>query len=1741
MEKNKFYVVIPSRERAETLKLTLDTCISQEYANVEFIVSDNCSKDNTAEIVSSYMKIDPRVRYVKPNVRLGMSEHWEFALDNIEKEGYVIIIGDDDALFPDALQTANLILSTNGDIQAFNWPTCYYHYSDLDDDASKNTLLLTAGALVSIRESKHWLKKVVENRAIYNQLPGIYHSCVHSSILQKIKSKNGRLINSLSPDIYLALAISTCVDKYLHYSKPLSLNAISNKSTGHTSVPGSDQSEVAAFFNESNVLKQHHLVPETPDIHVGLGDSILQAIDVGILNDNYKPNWERIICRALITAEAIPSKSDKLRRVDKLRELAKNINVSFPEGATVKEGLINVSKVYGDVSLVFDSPSFAFSENLDSYGISDLPNAVSFASKTLPQLAIKGWQSIECIIPLIETKLRMGDVSEALSDIKTIDSLFNGILGGSLKDPQRFYENCSVGLNDISDFDGIENYLFLKGICENMEQLNDKNSLLNIAMKLENQRGISLQKKIKIGLVIVEPKYNACPEIRLIRILNALKGDLEYKFIVENNGESLSYSDENLTWADLIIIQRTAPASLSREQLKAILSSKNPVIYEIDDFLITDLPKSNPNSAYMKQCSPFMRDFLYKADMVSVSTKKLAVELGGYNENITILPNLIDDSLWGVLPPRVREKEVTILYAGTGTHRDDLKIVEAALVKIHKKYSEIIRFVFLGCITDKLLKLPGVEFICEVNYSNYIKNIQNINADIAIAPLLESTFNNSKSNIKWLEYSISGIAGVYSDIAPYQNIKNGETGFLVDAKSSSWFETIEKLILDSELRLKIATAAKQDAINNYSISSAKGVYLDFWRNSLDMDRGIIEKRILQNKNTSYQAWLDKQKEYALIYSAEFLSDKNQNTKIHCLIYIDSEDLSPLANTIDSFSVQTYSNWHLSVISPNACPDEMFNEVAELSWIQFEQSVSLGALLSEIAVEAEWFFFLEAGDSLEPYAFASCIQYIDQNDSWDIVYTDHDKLSEEGFHHSPNFKPNFNLDLLYSMDYIGGLCLFKLNALTELDEVTYPNPFVGYGLVLNHIERCHESTIGHIDSILLHRPDTVEDFLVEHLEFRELTLAHHFKRKDIAASISKSPIEGVLDVKYPHTETSKVSIIIPTKDQLPILKACVDSILETTSYSGYEIIIIDNQSEERETKDYFDEITKHNPNVVRVIEYNKPYNYSAINNFAVEQAKGDYLVLLNNDTMVLQEEWLQGMLSHLQREKVGVVGVKLLYPNKTVQHAGVILGMGANGVAEHPHIGLPMGDAGYMNRAVVTQNVSAVTAACLMIEKSLYQQVGGLDEEKFKILYNDVDLCLKVRESGKKIVWTPYVSLIHHGSSSLKKRKQNKKRLEQTQQEIDNMLEKWLPQLSNDPAYNRNLSLKTTDFELDTAINISWNVDIKDKPRVYAFPMDSFGVGQYRVRAPVNALTRENIIESGLANNFDSLIYPTPTEIERIKPDVLLGQNLFLENMLTPWKRYKKFNSVFMVAGLDDLVYTLPSLHPKKKDWSGNVRKNVKEFFQYSDRVVVANDALADEFKKLTSNEIIVVPNYLENWRWQSLNLPEKSVTKKIRVGWAGGQEHEADLQFIIPIIKALHKEVDWVFMGSCLEEMKPYVKEVHGGVEFDLYPQKLADLNLDLAIAPLMHNKFNECKTNLRLLEFGIMSWPIVCSDILPYQNAPVTRVANSTNEWIRVIREKINEPSELLKEGAELRQWVVDNYMLDDHLDEWVAALLPN
>jgi glycosyltransferase involved in cell wall biosynthesis len=267
-------------------------------------------------------------------------------------------------------------------------------------------------------------------------------------------------------------------------------------------------------------------------------------------------------------------------------------------------------------------------------------------------------------------------------------------------------------------------------------------------------------------------------------------------------------------------------------------------------------------------------------------------------------------------------------------------------------------------------------------------------------------------------------------------------------------------------------------------------------------------------------------------------------------------------------------------------------------------------------------------------------------------------------------------------------------------------------------------------------------------------------------------------------------------------------------------------------------------------------------------------------------------------------------------------------------------------------------------------------------------------------------------------------------------------------------------------------------------------------------------------------------------------NTIYEGYMDAIERYKKLNDVFIAFGQDDLIFDLPAKNPFSKTVYKDAKKRLRRCLKAADRLVVTTAPLADALRGM-AEDIRVVPNYLDEEIWGGL-VSQRAVADKPRVGWAGALQHGGDLELLTEVVRQTADEVDWVFFGMCPAALRPYVKESHNPIEFARYPEKLASLNLDLAVAPLEHNRFNECKSNLRLLEYGVLGWPVVASDIAPYRDAPVCRVPNQPRAWINAIRERIHNLDAARREGDELRSWVRGNWMLQQHLGEWLAALVP-
>lgn len=396
-----------------------------------------------------------------------------------------------------------------------------------------------------------------------------------------------------------------------------------------------------------------------------------------------------------------------------------------------------------------------------------------------------------------------------------------------------------------------------------------------------------------------------------------------------------------------------------------------------------------------------------------------------------------------------------------------------------------------------------------------------------------------------------------------------------------------------------------------------------------------------------------------------------------------------------------------------------------------------------------------------------------------------------------FKPDFNLDLLRSNNYITHFFCAKKEIITSVGG--FKEKYDGaqdYDVIL----RCYEKSrkVAHVAKILYHwrmHPNSTaanpQSKSYCHVAGQK-AIQDHLDRVGVKGEVIMSEVFCTYRVKYERESSPLVSIVIPNKDHISDLKLCIDSVQEKSSYRNIEFIVVENNSTEKETFEYYDSVQKQYDNV-RVVKWEKEFNYSAINNFGVKFANGEYILLLNNDTEIINPESIEDMLANCMRKEVGIVGAKLFYNDDTVQHGGVILGFG--GVAGHACVGIDKRDPGYFARAFLSCDYSAVTAACMMISKELYNEVGGFSEE-YAVAFNDVDFCMKVREKGYLVVYDAFSQWYHYESKS-RGLDDTAEKMERFKGEVDRFQAKWKKQLdAGDPYYNKNFSLTKAVFMLD---------------------------------------------------------------------------------------------------------------------------------------------------------------------------------------------------------------------------------------------------------------------------------------------------------------------------------------------------------
>ncbi|MBU3693262.1 MAG: glycosyltransferase [Rhodocyclaceae bacterium] len=892
--------------------------------------------------------------------------------------------------------------------------------------------------------------------------------------------------------------------------------------------------------------------------------------------------------------------------------------------------------------------------------------------------------------------------------------------------------------------------------------------------------------------------------------------------------------------------------------------------------------------------------------------------------------------------------------------------------------------------------------------------------------------------------------------------------------------------------------------------------------------------------------------------AERLARWRQRPRFLLFMVTAAAELPLLARSLDKLQRQLYQDWCLMVVSDQPSPSPLFGSDPALQWCQvgdLDDHDAVSEALNTVAARAgfDWVALLPAGASLDENALLSIGDHIDRRPGCVAFYTDDDEVDGEGRHSRPRLKPDFDIDHLRGHDYVTPALWLKAEAIVALGGLAPLGPASGFEFLLRLWETVGDGGIGHIAHPLLHLPAGTADArsrpaLAQDSTLHDAAVIAHLERLGLPAAVEPGLVEGARRVVWNWPDAPRVTIVIPTRDKLEFLEPCVESIFERTLYRNFDLLLVNHDSRDLDTLAWFERITTARPGRVRRIDFGGEFNFAAINNLAAEHSDSEFLCLLNNDTEVIQGEWLSRLVELGQRPDVGAVGARLVYPESgEIQHAGFALGLEPGGVAASPGAeSMGVRDAGALARMQVTRACSAVSAACMLVRRTDYLAVGGMDAEALPLSHADVDLCLRLRQAGRRVLWTPFATLVHHGGASLSPRQLTPlargRLLEQWQAERDVMLRRWLPQIAADPFHNRNLSLVEPDLRLEAVFRPPWDTTFRDRRRVLGIPL-SGGSGTYRVREPFDALadTGQVHVMYPIAAAAQMRL-PTMVEVARLAPDSFLVHALLNDTCLELLEHNRRINpGILQVFGLDDLLTQIPQ---KSSVWRHftmhfrDARPRLRAALRHCDRLIVSTDPLAELCREMI-DDIVVVPNRLSKV-WQG-HASRRNTGAKPRVGWVGALQHQGDLELIEPVVEALAGEVDFVFMGMATARIRPHLASFHAPVSWAEYPAKVAALDLDIALAPLEPVPFNAAKSNLRLLEYGIFGWPVVASDVYPYRHddAPVTRVPDDPEAWIAAIRVLAADPARRAAEGDALQAWVRRGYLLKDHLDDWARALL--
>ncbi|MCA1658963.1 MAG: glycosyltransferase [Verrucomicrobiaceae bacterium] len=860
--------------------------------------------------------------------------------------------------------------------------------------------------------------------------------------------------------------------------------------------------------------------------------------------------------------------------------------------------------------------------------------------------------------------------------------------------------------------------------------------------------------------------------------------DLEHGWLRERCGEF-----------DVIVANTIA----SWPAVRAAHLERRPVLWYLHETLV---------AVRLIQAIPEMRSALGMADLLVTPTQQTARVYEGLTEApIEVVPYGIPSP---PAYPRERSERLRFLTLGSFEPRKGHDVLGDAIRRLDaatrarcrfKMAGRVLDDAFYKALQDRVAVLDNVDLIEALNHSTALTLLND--ADVVVLPSRDETMP-----IVILEAMGLGKAVISTDVGGVREwLRDGINGLLVEKENPEALARAMASCADTpELVERLANAGRRTFQRHFTVDRFASRFAELL--------GALEKRDRKSRprqEDPYDGWVlrfDTPTPATRAALRRQLSVLRRQPLISIILPVYNPELKFLRAALDSIRNQIYERWELCMADdastdPNVRPllEEMAASDARIKVTFREKNGHISACSNSALALAtgEWCALLDQDDAFAENALALVALEIERHPEAGLIYSDEDKIDENGGRSNPFFKPDWNAELFLGQNYINHLGVYRTEVLREIGG--FREGFEGsqdYDLALRCIEKLRPAQVRHIPRILYHwrmvsgSLAAIPDAKPYAKEAARRALAEHGERTSRTGVVTACP-ENTESHRVIHAlpePAPLVSIIIPTRDRVELLNRCVESIRAGSAYRPFEIIVVDNGSVEEETFAFFRQAESDKS--IRVLHDSRPFNYSRLNNSAAAEARGDILLFLNNDTEIDDPGWLTEMVRHAIHAEVGAVGARLWYPDGTLQHGGVVLGLG--GVAGHAFPHIPRGHPGYFNRAMLQQNCSAVTGACMAVRKTVFEELGGFDEVNLGVTFNDIDFCLRLAERGYRVVWTPYANLIHHESAS-RGHQRTPEEEAQFLREAAYMQKTWAAHLLRDPFYNPNLSLNLPGFEI----------------------------------------------------------------------------------------------------------------------------------------------------------------------------------------------------------------------------------------------------------------------------------------------------------------------------------------------------------